>query len=306
MDNKEQIDEYIRTKVSEALFKDASDHRQFMESTFKQITWAIGILIIVVAAAGTWLFGKSVESASREKVQQFMKETSVPELLRKEIEAAFSQEKEGIPKRAEEEVNNILESEIGDQLGKQIESKIEELKKISGSELIASQLIGPQGMRGPSGMPGRDGRPGKDLEFPIGTVIQSILGPKEMSSLFGNKWQLADGRVVDPDSTFARSLKLSVLPDLRGVFLRGVNLDRDDGFGDPDGKDRVVGSYQADLFQAHRHAAQIPRNRGSVQVDRGGDGQAGRWENSTEILSVSGGEETRPRNVAVYFYIKVN
>lgn len=53
------------------------------------------------------------------------------------------------------------------------------------------------------------------------------------------------------------------LPDLRGVFLRGVNNDRNDEFADPDletrnpvgdGEKDDVGSYQIDAFQGHWHS----------------------------------------------------
>lgn len=303
MENQEQIDEYIKTKVSEALFKDASDHRQFMESTFKHITWAIGILVIVVAVAGTWLFGKSVESASREKVKQFMKETDVPILLKAEIEAAFSQEKEGIPERAKEAVDRILKSETGKQLKHEIEIKIDEIKKLSGSALIASQLVGPAGPPGPAG---NAGKPGRDLEFPVGTIISSSLSPEQMASQFGDKWQLADGSTVDPRSTYTMITGQSVLPDLRGVFLRGLNLNRNDGMGDPDGSDRTFGSYQKDIFQAHTHAGQFPSNVGYSNLIKGNGDQVVRWEQRTERVSMTGGAENRPRNVAVYLYIKVN
>ena len=64
------------------------------------------------------------------------------------------------------------------------------------------------------------------------------------------------------------------VPDLRGVFLRGVNGGRADGFGDPDASSRPgaypssangdnVGSYQYDALQDHVHSSAILTYGGS-------------------------------------------
>lgn len=100
------------------------------------------------------------------------------------------------------------------------------------------------------------------------------------------------------------------LPDLRGLFLRGV----DNNAGkDPDSDYRLtlhpggntgdnVGSYQLDQIQSHTH---------SIQAYNGGSGSNA--INSQASVSSSiyfgstnsfGGNETRPKNVYVLYIIK--
>lgn len=91
------------------------------------------------------------------------------------------------------------------------------------------------------------------------------------------------------------------LPDLRGEFVRGW----DHGRGiDPD---RVLGSAQADEIRSHDHPI-------GIGYDGSGSGYSTtylRREQNNGILSEdsdpirnSGGQETRPRNVAIMFCIK--
>jgi hypothetical protein len=102
---------------------------------------------------------------------------------------------------------------------------------------------------------------------------------------------------------------MELLPDLRGMFLRGLNsFDigkvRDDGKEDPDGKDRSAASFQIDMLQEHNHKVSSKTadtgQKGRKLPYRNG-GLDGDWQ--TENY---GGSETRPKNVAVYYYIKIN
>jgi microcystin-dependent protein len=130
-------------------------------------------------------------------------------------------------------------------------------------------------------------------------------------------WLMCDGSVVSRTQYAAlfaaigqcsgtTNLATFFLPDLRGVFLRGV----DNGAGrDPDAASRLapqiganqydaVGSYQADMFASHTHG--IPASYGA-----GGSGAA--WPGGTQGYSTTtaaGGNETRPKNVYVNYIIK--
>lgn len=84
------------------------------------------------------------------------------------------------------------------------------------------------------------------------------------------------------------------LPDLRGEFMRGW----DDGRGVDSG--RAFGSAQADEFKSHSH-----------NIILGGDGFAAgtrpqRTFNNlgTAVTELTGGTETRPRNIALLACIK--
>ena len=158
--------------------------------------------------------------------------------------------------------------------------------------------------------------------YPVGTIIASVLDWKRFCELNGQpetlnytnklycKWVPADGRSVI-GSTYGEVENL--VPDLRGVFLRGVN-----DFGVPgvqnvnpdqaetDDKGNVVkrpaNNFESDEFRSHWH---------EVKGSGGGD-PAGGWalENVGRVGNASttskGGAETRPKNVTVYYYIKIN
>jgi microcystin-dependent protein len=120
------------------------------------------------------------------------------------------------------------------------------------------------------------------------------------------------------------------LPDLRGMFLRGVSGPRTDGKQDPDASGRSVmlpggntgdnvGTYQEDVFGSHNHGGG-DHNHSGIQKradtesssSLSGTGQS-LWEGlsgsnttaySGAIISYQGGSETRSKNANVYYIIK--
>ena len=85
------------------------------------------------------------------------------------------------------------------------------------------------------------------------------------------------------------------LPDLRGEFIRGW----DEGRGVDAG--RGFGSWQADEFRSHNHTfdfRNVTNNSGGGALDDAGGGGA------VYNTNYSGGSETRPRNVALQYFIK--
>jgi Phage Tail Collar Domain len=91
------------------------------------------------------------------------------------------------------------------------------------------------------------------------------------------------------------------LPDLRGEFIRGL----DDGRGVDSG--RVIGSAQGDQNKSHGHSI---TDSGMLFVRSGSGGQgvslgtSFTGNNNYPTLSVEGGSEARPRNVALLGCIK--
>lgn len=86
------------------------------------------------------------------------------------------------------------------------------------------------------------------------------------------------------------------IPDLRGEFVRGWDHGRGIDVG------RVFGSNQLDAFKEHSHL---------IEHGLGSQGTGGTWANSTyQNLSpptsgyATGGNETRPRNIALMYCIK--
>lgn len=96
------------------------------------------------------------------------------------------------------------------------------------------------------------------------------------------------------------------VPDLRGLFVRGVN---DDAANDPDVDDRTsptdpnkkstgVGSLQGDEFARHSHSyTHFPGTRGDIASGR-------YWAQSADDTGEAGGNETRPKNMYLYYLIK--
>lgn len=96
------------------------------------------------------------------------------------------------------------------------------------------------------------------------------------------------------------------VPDYRGEFLRGT----DSAAGrDPDAASRTdrgdgttgdnVGTKQGDEFKSHNHL-----QGGSFAAGAGGQG-VNDFSGNTVATTLSGGNETRPRNVGVNYYIHI-
>ena len=91
----------------------------------------------------------------------------------------------------------------------------------------------------------------------------------------------------DGSTTFA-------LPDLRGEFIRGW----DDGRGIDVG--RVFGSFQADELKSHSHTYTVSNYAKLIDVSNG----YGTRSQSVTDTGLTGGAETRPRNIALLYCIK--
>ena len=102
---------------------------------------------------------------------------------------------------------------------------------------------------------------------------------------------------------------MSNVPDARGVFVRAMNEGRDKSTGDVDGN-RSVGNYQDDQFEKHNH--DVSYTNGQFAHSAGGMGIQSNEGHQVQYnyLNISvgerGGNETRPRNVTSYLYIKIN
>ena len=117
----------------------------------------------------------------------------------------------------------------------------------------------------------------------------------------GTAWGVGDG-----STTFN-------IPDLRGQFLRGVNM----GSGnDPDASSRTannggnsgdnVGSYQGDAFKSHNHSMSFNHWTSGVPNNYPTLSGYNSAANNAVIngVSHSGGSETRPKNAGVNYIIK--
>jgi len=173
---------------------------------------------------------------------------------------------------------------------------------------------------------------GTGKSLPIGTIISSNFKYdtfleanqyKKTDNMSKATWIPCDGRNVSASKYGKFS---GVVPDLRGVFLRNVN-DYNvpfDGVGkvkedqaNPD--NTVAGVLQHDSYQSHFHNSQIAENRTGFpkESEDSSPGLAPHqsyWRGNKNLdspvsiaaTSPSGGNETRPKNISVYYYIKIN
>jgi len=167
----------------------------------------------------------------------------------------------------------------------------------------------------------------------LGTVIASVLEYDHLVKITGDPivinpkvstWIPADGRSII-DSALSKITGEPTSPDLRGRFLRGLNTFFSNGQPnllitaadeDDPSSNRKAGAYQGDCLRSHPHNASGHIN-GSVCGSNGTrdvDGGDQKWNcdpnfgDHNVVVSIQpfGGSETRPKNVSVYYYIKIN
>jgi len=130
-------------------------------------------------------------------------------------------------------------------------------------------------------------------------------------------WVPADGRPV-LGSSYERLIDSNV-PDLRGVFLRCVNviennpqIPLDPNHKDP--VDRPAGDFKADIIKAHRHNVSpfYAVNPFTSNLWSNGGNMCVLIANSVSPTASfdpdgnASGEETAPKNVSVYCYVRIN
>jgi hypothetical protein len=161
---------------------------------------------------------------------------------------------------------------------------------------------------------------------PLGTIIASALSFDQLTFVLGET-QLADnqksyapcdGRTIQGSrlSQFTTPTSMLNSPDLRGKFLRGLNsiyATNEPPFGnwqtvgDPDGQGRVVTDFQADSVASHQHTYVHFQDNGIHDMSNDQDQRNCSYGPTyPDNTSAYGGSETRPRNVSVYYYIKIN
>jgi hypothetical protein len=86
-------------------------------------------------------------------------------------------------------------------------------------------------------------------------------------------------------------------PDLRGEFIRGL----DSGRGIDTG--RVLGSAQIDMFKSHTHNSSVYGPGGAAAYLASTYNSY--FDATTQVTGATGGTETRPRNVALLYCMKL-
>jgi hypothetical protein len=160
----------------------------------------------------------------------------------------------------------------------------------------------------------------------VGDVKYSILKPAQFAQENGSCWVPMDGRTLATTDRLREKWGIVTLPDASGLFLRGHEFvggaDNDPGREPLD----PVGELQLDSYKEHDHTIQDPGHTHGYQVkkytSRTADGDQENtylepdfdYENNTtsnektgiEETDSTGGAETRPKNLSLYIYIRIN
>lgn len=157
--------------------------------------------------------------------------------------------------------------------------------------------------------------------YEIGDVKYSILPPNAFHKTQKGSWALLDGKPIAEDQKLYTFLEQEFLldnlkdangnvnlPDARGSFIRSMNIN---GQGKDPQTGRVVGSYQADALKTHKHALQntIYKHGRSFKGDNAKDHALKHAFGSvwaSETKNTGGAAESRPKNIALYCYVKVS
>lgn len=187
---------------------------------------------------------------------------------------------------------------------------------------------------------------GFNKDFPVGTILCSYLSWDEFQKVTQNnlsnpdknwnskysKWSPCDGRRIESSCGLARATQnLTNVPDLRGIFLRGNNIFdiNEAGNGIPivsitqkDPSDnRLRGIVQDDDIKEHNHQIvlqsfggvtttpkAVAGNTSGADGDLDGSREISGYDKTTVplVIANTGGKETRPKNVAINYYIRIN
>lgn len=174
----------------------------------------------------------------------------------------------------------------------------------------------------------------------VGDVKYSMLNPTNFALANGSCWVPMDGRALATTDVLRQKYGITTLPNAGGLFLRGQEFDNSPN-NDPDRtSNSVIGQLQNEVFKSHLHAANlpltgntssggehshsIPASVGSIEAPpiggNGGDGSAQLITstgyagihshtlsgNATGNTDNAGGNETRPKNLNLWTYIRIN
>lgn len=178
--------------------------------------------------------------------------------------------------------------------------------------------------------------PKPEIPKNIGEIVASMLSAEDFLKLNGaDTWMLADGSRVPNGCAYQRITNRDTVPNLCGQFLRGKQNSRKDG-GNPDG-DLLLGTVSLDktsrpdigfVFEVtnndhtHSHPFRVGQNSGTnvgqnvmawdlkgnrTNVENVNGNVLGQTIAGHNIKIVDGGDaETRPVNVTVNFFIRIN
>ena len=167
----------------------------------------------------------------------------------------------------------------------------------------------------------------------VGDVKYSILNPQQFAAVNGSCWVPMDGGGMS-GSKLAAIIGRANVPDAGGLFLRGQESQNGGSNSDPERTSASqIGAYQDMAFTAHNHTGSTINttypNSGAfgypgyffsdvVLSSQGGVGafaQGVKGSSNSLAMGISthqhtitaeGGQETRPKNLNLWTYIRIN
>lgn len=120
----------------------------------------------------------------------------------------------------------------------------------------------------------------------------------------------SDREGEEKPSKLFKTIGLKQLPDARGIFIRGLSLRRNDGNEDPFnqelGRQRKVGEYQNDSIKKHEHLYEHAFHDGRGKSGHSNPGVFASHKTVKTEPNIDAGLETRPKNISLFIYIKIN
>lgn len=272
--NEDQIKELVIKEIALAPQNEAANFRKYLADIIRTAVWILG----GAATFGLAILGFIVGSTYNDleaRVSAIATDLHVKYSLDKEIHDGILERVSVLLKGPQ--VSSFLDTQIRDQITDSVredastqfkEAALEQLNTID--QDIAQYII------------------------PSGTVVSTL----ESTAPVG--WLLCDGREIPQQFETLRGIVGENTPDLRGLFLRGL----DSGRGiDPN---RILGSEQSDAIKRHQHSLKHFVTGGPT-VDFGMRFRMFGADNPSPHNTgdnIGGGGETRPRNIAMNFMIK--
>ena len=162
----------------------------------------------------------------------------------------------------------------------------------------------------------------QDNQNPVGMIVHSMLTESQFQAINGTNWILADGRSV-AGSTYATVTGSSTVPDTRGLFLRAAGTHGSLTTANGNAFSATLGSTQNDQGQGHFHDGYGDNGGSGYATGAIGNLNCGAistgYISSVKIRAHAGssfsdgtngtprtGAETRPANLAVNIFIKIN
>lgn len=167
----------------------------------------------------------------------------------------------------------------------------------------------------------------QDNQSPVGIIVHSMLSEAQFQAINGLNWVLADGRSV-AGSLYATLTGNSTVPDVRGLFLRAAGTNNSSLNGKV--PSATLGASQGDatakngiqfVDNGHRHVegfSGVNSNAafgttdtvvaGNINTQNGTSTSYHPYTSNiaTGAYITGGDAETRPANIAVNIFIKIN